>query len=106
MRLWLRGPEVAETCCTSSAMNRAFGSPRAAKLRQRLSEIAGAPSLGALGALPAIDLQDEGPDGRMVLNIDASLSIVLEVTIPVRRSGPAIAGHEVTIIEVRRIDKL
>ena len=86
-------------------MNRAFGPERAATLRQRLSEMCGVPSLEALGALPAIDLRDDGPDGHLVLAVDDTLAIVFEVTVPVERSGPAVAGQEVTIIEIRSTDQ-
>jgi hypothetical protein len=85
-------------------MNKAFGPERASRLGQRLSEIAGVPSLEALRALPAIDLRDDGPDGRLVLVIDDTLAIVLQVTTPAQRPGLTIAGQEVTVIEIRSTD--
>ena len=86
-------------------MDKAFGPERAVLLGQRLFELAGVPSIEALRALPAIDLRDDDSDGRLMLAIDETLSIIFEISVPPDRSGLAVAGQEVTIIDIRSTER-
>ncbi len=86
-------------------MSKAFGRQKAAILGQRLFEIAGAPSLEALRALPAIEVRDGEIDGQFVVVVDETLGIVCEVTDHTERSGAPRAGREVTIIQLRSRDQ-
>jgi hypothetical protein len=52
-----------------------------------------------------IRADDDGPGGRLVLVVDDTLAIVLEVIVRSKRSGTAFAGQEVTIIEIRSAEQ-
>ena len=73
--------ELARLCSSSRDLDRRFGKPRAALVRQRLSEVAGCPTVAGLIALPALRCVRRSEAGldEVLAQIDRTLSLVLRV---------------------------
>ena len=89
--------ELAKLCSSAAALDRLYGPTRAARLRQRLFEIAGAPSSELLLRLPSLACVKTSRNGRSLITVrvDEALSVVLE-----EPSTPTPLG-EIRVVELR-----
>lgn len=90
--------ELADVCSSRAALDRRYGPARAGLIRQRLFEIAGAPSLEMLFKLPCLGCGRQMVHGRevVIVRVDQSMAIVFEEIV-----GGTGGPQEVMIIEIQ-----
>ena len=90
--------EVADLCSSRAALDLRYGVARAALIRQRLFEIAGAPSGERLTSLPCLECAPQTVNGRkwVVVRVDQQMAIVFEEIVD-GTSGV----HEAVIVEIQ-----
>ena len=90
--------EVADLCSSHAALDLRYGLAGAALIRQRLFEIAGAPSVERLTRLPCLDCARQTVNGRqrVLVRVDHRMAIVFEEIVDGTRGV-----HEAVIIEIQ-----
>lgn len=91
--------ELADLCSSRAALDRHYGPPSAALIRQRLFEIAGAPSVERLVRLPCLDCARRTVNGRemVFVRVDHRMAIVFEEIVDGTRGAQEVVITEMQI---------